>query len=74
MRPRAYLGLAEAFLPERVVRICMSCDDRTEAEAIAAGEGMECTHGLCADCASKVFAEIAAIKAESSVVGYLNTK
>jgi hypothetical protein len=51
--PRAFLGMAEAFRPQLVARVCMDCSDRAAAEALArecAPDGM--THGLCDQCAA----------------------
>ena len=45
--PAAWLGMAKGF-DKPTVRICASCGDAEQAEAIAAAAGMECTHGLCA--------------------------
>jgi hypothetical protein len=56
--PHAWLGYAEAFAPQKVARICMSCADRPAAEARAAAEGCEVTHGLCAACAAVYVAEV----------------
>jgi hypothetical protein len=59
----AWLGYAEDFKPERVARVCMSCADRPAAEARAAAEGCEVTHGLCAACAAVYVAEVNALRA-----------
>lgn len=48
--PKAYLGQAKAFLPDKVVRICANCPDRVAAEALADAEGADTTHGMCDDC------------------------
>ncbi len=57
--PHAWLGLAPAFAPQRVARVCMDCDDRADAEAMA--QDMRCdgvSHGLCDACARVRFADI----------------
>lgn len=56
--PSAYLGQAEAFLPERVARICSRCPDKAEAEAYAKAQGMECSHGECPACHDASMLEI----------------
>lgn len=48
--PKAYLGQAKAFLPDKVVRICASCPDREWAEVLALSEGNALTHGMCDEC------------------------
>lgn len=56
--PAAYLGLAPAFLPERVARICANCQDKSEAEAMALADDCALTHGMCESCFASEMARI----------------
>jgi len=58
--PAAWLGEATNFAPLRVIRICARCPDRAAAEAIAAANGHETTHGYCEACFAATMAEISA--------------
>ena len=56
--PAAWLGRADGFGSELVIRICMKCPDKAEAEAMAAAAGAGMSHGLCPACFEKTMREI----------------